>query len=225
MNPRNAIAIAAVAVLLLVALRAHAQEVNLANLDAESANHVHVRTGAEYGLVAGAGYSRAVPLADRTVLFGADLTMPWAVMDASDWRLRLSALVPIAGAGRWKLATSIAPTLRATSNDAGRLTGAGMDVGALAGYYAPRWFAAGELGFDWEIATYVEHSDLYRRTVFAGARDGWYGAPGGNLRLGLQAGLSFSRFDLVLRAGRLRDIRGQGPALPLYATLAVDTRF
>lgn len=222
MNPRNAIA--AVAVLLLVALRAHAQEVNLANLDAETANHVHVRTGAEYGLVAVAGYSRAVPLADRTVLFGADLTMPWAV-DASDWRLRLSALVPIAGAGRWKLATSLAPTLRATSNDAGRLTGAGMDVGALAGYYAPRWFAAGELGFDWEIATYVAHSDLYRRTVFAGARDGWYGAPGGNLRLGLQAGLSFSRFDLVLRAGRLRDIRGQGPALPLYATLAVDTRF
>lgn len=218
-------AIAALALLLLVAPGAHAQEVNLARLGAEAVNRVHLRTGAEYGLVAGAGYSRSVSFADRTALLGADLTMPWAGIDTGDWRLRVSALVPIVSFGGWKLASSIAPTLRATSNDAGRLTGVGMDAGALAGYYAPGWFAAAELGFDWEIASYVAHSDRYRRTVFAGARDGWYAAPGGNFRLGLQAGLSFSRFDLVLRAGRLRDIQGQGPTLPVYATLAVVTRF
>jgi hypothetical protein len=217
-------AIAALALLLLLAARAHAQEVNLAGLGAEAVNRVHLRTGAEYGLVAGVGYSRSVLFADRTALLGADLTMPWADIDTGDWRLRVSALVPIVSVGGWKLASSIAPTLRETSNDAGRLTGIGTDAGALAGYYAPGWFAASELGFDWEIVTYVAHSDRYRRTVFAGARDGWYAAPGGNFRLGLQGGLSFSRFDLVLRAGMLRGIHGQGPTLPVYLTLALDTR-
>jgi hypothetical protein len=49
--------------------------------------------------------------------------------------------------------------------------------------------------------------------------------PGGNFRLGLQAGLSFSRFDVALRVGRLLDLEGNKPSLPLYGTLGLTTRF
>ena len=198
---------------------------NLARLGDGSLNRISVRTGEEYGLVAGIGYARAVPLFDRTVLLGADLNLPWASLDTGDWRVRATALVPVVGSDRWKLAATLAPELRASSNEAAQMTGVGVDIGAVGGYYAPGWFLAGETGFDWEIATHVAHSESYRRVMYADARDGWYRSPGGNLRLGLQAGLSFSRYDLVLRAGKLRDLKGEGPMLPLYGTLALDMRF
>lgn len=221
----NARALESVAALLLFTSPAWAQESNLARIDETAPNHVHVGGGAEYGLVAGVGYARAVPFLARTVLLGGDVTVPWGGFDAGDYRIRASALVPIAGTGHWRLAGTLAPTLRATSNDVSRMTNLGVDLGAVGGYYASGWFAGGEVGFDWAMATHVAHSALYRRLVYAGARDGWYGSPGGNLRAGVQAGLSFARHGVALRAGKLRDLKGEGPLFPLYATLAFDTRW
>ena len=53
----------AVVFAVLLAARAQAQEVNLARAGrGAAANRVHVRTGAEYGFVAGVGYARTVPV-------------------------------------------------------------------------------------------------------------------------------------------------------------------
>ncbi len=215
----------ALLVAVLAAGPAGAQEINLARLGDGAQNRVSLRAGAEYGLVTGVGYSREVPALGRTMLLGADVTMPWGNLDAGDWRLRVEALVPIVGGERWKLAGTVAPTLRETTNDVARMTALGLDAGVVGGWYAPRWFAAVDAGADWSFATYVENSERYRQIVYAGARDGWYRMPGGNFRAGVQAGLSFSRFELALRLGRLRDLKGNGPALPIYGTLAVTTRF
>ena len=220
MNARKVLLLA-----VLAAREAGAQDVNLARLGDEDRNRVSVHTGGEYGLVAGVGYARAVPVLGRTMLLGADVTLPWAGLDASDWRLRVNALLPIVEGQRWKLAGTFAPTLRETTNDVARMTGLGVDVGAVGGWYAPGWFAALEAGFDWAITTYVANSDRYRQVVYAGARDGWYAMPGGNFRVGLQGGVSFSRFDLTLRVGRVLDVKGEASALPLYATLGLTTRF
>jgi hypothetical protein len=220
MNARKLVVLA-----LLTVGTAGAQEANLARLGEGDENRVTVRTGAEYGLVAGLGYSREVTALGRTMLLGADVTLPWAGLDVADWRVRLNGLVPIAFGDRWKLAGTFSPTLRETTNDVARMTGLGVDMGAVGGWYAPGWFAALEAGFDWEITTHVTSSDRYRQIVYAGARDGWYATPGGNFRAGLQAGLSFSRFDLALRLGGLRDLKGEGPTLPFYGTLAMTTRF
>jgi hypothetical protein len=209
----------------LVAGTAGAQDVNLARLGDGAPNRISIRTGAEYGLVAGVAYAHEVPVLGRTLLLGADAAMPWAGLDASDWRIRATALLPVVDGERWKLAATLAPTLRETTNDVARMTGLGVDVGALGGWYAPRWYAALEAGLDAGLTTHVASSDRYRQIVYAGARDGWYGMPGGNLRVGLQAGLSFSRFELALRVGRLRSVDGDGPAFPMYGTLAWTTRF
>ena len=75
------------------------------------------------------------------------------------------------------------------------------------------------------ITTHVAPSDLYRRLAFAGARDGWYGNPGGNFRVGLLGGLSFGRYDLVLRVGQLRDAGLEKPMLPWYGTLTFGIRW
>lgn len=219
MNARKVLMVA-----VLATGTAGAQEVNLARLGGE-ADRVSVRTGAEYGLVAGVGYSREVAALGRTMLLGADVTVPWAGLDTADWRLRASALWPFVNGERWKVAGTFAPTVRETTNDVARMTGLGVDVGAVGGWYAPGWFAALEAGVDAELTTYVANSERYRRIVYAGARDGWYAMPGGNFRVGLQGGLSFSRFELALRLGQLRSLGGDGPVFPLYGTLAWTTRF
>jgi hypothetical protein len=221
---RTAVMSMMVVLALLVSTGARAQELNLGALD-QAQNVVHVRTGAEYGFVAGAGYARVVPFLDRQLVLTGDFTLPWAGLDLSDYRLRVGVLMPIVGARRWKLAGSIAPTVRGTKNDISRMTDVGADIGLVGGYYAPRWFVAAELGFDWAMTTYVAHSDAYRATVYAGARDGWYAKPGGNIRGGLQGGVSFGRYDVVLRVGELRDTGGEPPLLPFYGTLAFDTRW
>jgi hypothetical protein len=201
-----------------------AQDLNLSTLD-QASNIVHVTTGAEYALVARAGYTRVVPFLDRQLVLSSDLTLPWAKLDVSDFCVRIGVLVPVVGSAHWKLAGTATPTVRGTKNDISRMTSVGADLGAVGGYYTRRWFVAGELGFDWAMLTYVAHRDVYRSDVFAGARDGWYANPGGNLRAGLQAGLSFGRYDVILRVGQVRGVDGAPPLLPVYGTLAFNARW
>lgn len=209
---------------LLAPVAAQAQEMNLGTLD-EASNVVHVRTGAEYGFVASVGYGRVVPLFDRHLVLTADATLPWATLDASDYRLRVGAMMPVLGARRWKIAAAVAPTVRGNKNDISRMIDLGADLAVMGGYYARGWFAAGELGFDWALTTHVAHSDRYRQNVYAGARDGWYANPGGNIRAGAQGGAAFGRYDIVLRLGVVRDTAGDEPLLPFYGTLAVNAKW
>lgn len=206
---------------LLVAAPARAQEVNLARVDEGPANRVYVRTGAEWAFVAGVGYERLVSVARHPVLLVGELSAPWVAPNTSDYQARVGVLAPILGWRRLKLAGSLEPTLRGTHNDLASMTGLGADAGLIGGYYAPGWFFAGEFGLDYTLTTHITQSQLYRDTVYANARDGWYINPGGNYRLGGQAGLSFSRFDVVLRGGILRDMKGNVPMFPYYATVAV----
>ena len=225
MNSRKLLGILVVSLLLVVPRTGRAQELNLSTLDEGPVNRAHLRTGAEYGFVVGVGYARALPLVDRHILLTGDITFPWATPDISDYQVRIGGLAPIVGQRHWRLAGTLAPTLRSTRNDVARMTGLGIDFGLLGGYYARHWFAAGEVGFDWVVTTHVSHSDRYRQVVYAEARDGWYGLPGGNLRGGVQIGGSFARYDLVLRAGLLRNSSGESPLFPIYGTLTFDTRW
>lgn len=225
MTPRGLVGLVVAGLALAAPLAAQAQEINLAGLDDEAKNRVHVRTGAEHAFVAGVGYARAVPVLGRRLLVHGDLTVPWADLDTGDYRLRAGALAPIVGTGGWTLAGSIAPTLRGMDVTTGSMTGVGADLGLFGGYYARHWFVAGEVGFDWAIATHITHSDRYREQGYADVRDGWYRLPGGNLRYGLQSGASFGRYDVVVRAGQLVDLAGEAPLLPFYLTLTFDRRW
>src|SRR5262249_41515723 len=153
-------------------------------------------------------------VARRHVLLVGELTAPWAGASASNYQVRVGALAPIVAWRRFELAGSLKPTLRGTEDDLGRMTALGADAALVGGYYAPHWFLASELGFDYALTTHITHSQLYRDTVYEDARDGWYINPGGNFRLGGQAGASFWRYDVVLRAGILRDMTGSLPLFP-----------
>ena len=206
---------------LFVAAPARAQEVNLARLDEGPANRVYVRTGAEWAFVMGVGYARTASIARHPLLLVGELSAPWAAANTSDYQARLGVLAPILDLGGFKLAASLEPTLRGTHNDLGRMTAIAADAGLTGGYYAQGWFLAAEFGLDYTLTTHIAQSKLYRDTVYENARDGWYINPGGNYRLGGQVGLSFARFDAILRGGTLRDMKGNLPMFPYYATVAL----
>jgi hypothetical protein len=212
------------ATLVAAPLTAHAQHVNAGALD-DDAKVVTVTTGAEHGLMLGLGYGRVTSVADRPVLVTGDVTLGWAEVDVDDFRLRVGALAPLAGRGRWKVLGGFAAIVRGTENDLGRLTSVGVDAAVLAGRYTRRALIALELGVDAAMATHVAHSDDYRRVVYADAPDGWYGNPGALVRAGLQAGVSLGRHDLILRAGRMVDLQGGAPMIPFYGTLTYDARW
>ena len=99
-------------------------------------------------------------------------------------------------------------------------------MSGIVGYYRPKWFVAGEFGFDKAIVTHFRHSKAYK-DQYPGVVDGWYEpATGGNLYYGLQAGFSFRKQDIFLRAGKIltQDYKTT-PMVPIYGQLGYNIKF
>jgi hypothetical protein len=199
--------------------------VNQAAVDDARPNMLHLTTGVEYGFVAGIGYSRGFAIGNRRLLLSGTVVAPWAEPDTRDYDARIGASIDILARDRLRLVGGLGGGMRGTANVMSRMKSVSADGVLLGGYWTRRWFVAGEGGYDGAIATRIEHSDEFRETVYADARDGWYVDSGANLRLGVTGGVSFRRYDAVLCAGTARDREGRSHFLPGYATLGLNVRF
>jgi len=211
--------------LLMVAVSATAQDLNVRLLGEEHRNAVQIRAGAEYGFIAGIGYSRSLRVAGRRLIVFGDLTMPWAELDAADYRVKAGVLASFAEGRRWKLIGKAAPLVRGIENELSRMTNLGLDAGVVGGWYGPRWFLSGEVGLDWAVASHIAHTDLYRSTSYPDAQDGWYASPGGNVYYGLVGDVAFQQYGLMFRVGQTRDTNAEVQLLPFYGTLGFNVRF
>lgn len=212
---------ASIALALAAATGARAQELNLAATSAARPSIVEVRTGMEHAFLGEVGYRHVFAFGDQQLFVGGDVALPWAKVDLSDYRVRATLGLPYGGQ-HWKLAGWLSPTLRGAVNAASQMTAVGADLRLAGGYYARGWFVAAEAGFDWVAATQITFGDAYRSRVYSGARDGWYRTPGGTAYGGLHGGVSFSSFDLVLRAGNARTTALEQQTVPFYVTVGVN---
>ncbi len=212
---------ASIALALAATTGASAQELNLATTSVARPDIVELRGGVDHAFLGELGYRRVLAVQDRQIFLGADVAMPWAKVDAGDYRVRATIGAPL-GTEHWKLAGWLSPTARGTHNVASDMVALGLDVRLTGGYYARRWFLAGEAGLDWVAATHVTFSNAYRTQVYSGAKDGWYRLTGGTAYAGFQTGLSFSSFDLVLRAGHPRSDVLEQQSVPFYVTAGVN---
>jgi hypothetical protein len=203
---------------------AAAQPINFGARPAEQTHELHFGVGLDSAFVAAVGYSHGVRLFDQGIILTGDLAVPWADFDLADFRLRVGSLVPIAGRGAWRITGKAMPLVRGTRNEVSHMTNVGIDAALMGGYYAPRWFISAEAGVDWAAATYIRHSERYRETVYAGAKDGWYATTGANIYAGLLGGYSFSTWDIVLRAGQARDYQLRAAILPIYLAAGINIR-
>lgn len=202
------------------ATSASAQELNLSATSPDRPSIVGVRTGMDHAFLGEIGYRHVLAWKDRQLFVGGDVAIPWAKADAGEYRVRATFGLPFGGE-HWKLAGWLSPTLRGTENAASDMAAVGVDLRLVGGYYVRRWFVAGEVGADWVGATHITFSDAYR-DMYSGAKDGWYRNPGGTLYTGLQGGVSFSSFDLIVRAGHPRTTTLEQQTVPFYVTAGVN---
>ncbi len=208
----------------LLAGPAAAQPINFSLRPAENSHELHLGVGLESAFLAAVGYSHGVRLFDQGIILTGDLAVPWADFDIADFRLRVGSLVPIAGRGAWRITGKALPLVRGTRNEFSHVTSVGVDAGLTGGYYSQSWFFAAEAGIDWSAATYIKHSERYRETKYVGAKDGWYSTTGANVYAGLLGGYSFQSWDIVLRAGQMRDYQLKVPFVPLYLAAGLNIR-
>lgn len=212
--------------LLLSALSAQAVDAqwNVARFDG-ARNRAYTAVGLDPALVTTLGYARLVTVAGHDVQLSADAGIAAAAMDVNDFRVRLGAQTSLV---RWRslhFTGSATFITRGTENTIYRGINLGSEFSGTAGVYRPKWFAAGELGFDKAIITHLTHTEWYRDNYYPDAKDGWYLDAGGTWHYGVAAGLAIGRTELTGRFGwrRSQDYNDLTP--PLYGSLGIGVGF
>lgn len=210
--------------ILSLASAAAAQEVT--RLPDDSRHAAAIDGGLESAFITRATYSyRAGLRFDPDARLFARFTLPVVGPDLGDWAVESGAqITPL----RWhdlRVALLGGPVMRKADNRLFSALAVGVSATLLAGYEGRRWGLSAEAGYEQLFASYVSHSDLYKDTFYADAKDGWYAFSGSVAHVGLRGGARIGAFEIFARAGL--DSTGQLHALtpPFYATIGTSYAF
>lgn len=197
----------------------NAQVINWASLKKAGRHIINVNVALDHGTNFGVGYAHQlktrIPL-----LLNAEYSFPSGKNMTDDFKTKIGGQVRLLKTNNVLISARLQGIFRRYQNPMARMLNFGSDMGAVIGYYKYKWFASAELGFDKAIITHFKHSDIAKQN-YPGIKDGWYEpATGGNFYYGIQAGYSFPKYDVYLKAGNVieQDLKTK-PFLPFYAQL------
>lgn len=208
---------------LLSIYTSYAQTLNWVSLKKEQRHLANVNIGLDFGVTAGIAYTYYLKTA-LPIVVGLEYSMPSGKKISDDFKTKLGGQVRWFRFSDFNFSTRIQGVFRKFDSNYVTLANFGTDVSGTLGYYKPKWFLAGEVGFDKAIVTHFKHSDLMNDN-FA-AKNGWYKpATGGNFYYGLQTGFSWQSHDITLKVGKVtsQDFRTE-PLLPFYAQLGYNLK-
>lgn len=206
---------------LFCAQKGQAQTVNWGNFQ-QTKHLVFVETGWEHGLIYGVAYGYQLHF-NIPVLLNAHVSIPSGTKLFDDLKVKTGAQVVFLNKPNLKGSIALNGVFRTYESPLVRLANFGSEMKGTLGYFKPKWFVAGEFGFDKAIVTHFKHSDSFRENIYQAVQDGWYEpATGGNFLYGIQTGLSRRKFDLSLRIGKVvtQDFKTT-PLLPYYLGVGV----
>lgn len=206
--------------LALVALAAPASAQQVTRLPEGTRNAVGLEGGYEFAFVTRGTYTRRVDfglLRDERLF--ARFTLPVATPDLGDWSFDGGMQATLLSSGDLRLALRLGPALRNTSNDLFSATAIGIGGAALVGYEGPRWGLSAELGHEQMLTAHLSHSALYRDTVYADARSGFYAVTGSTTHAGLRGGVRFGAVEISARAGLAATGYFKPAVAPFFFTL------
>ncbi|TAJ44397.1 MAG: hypothetical protein EPO58_17565 [Chitinophagaceae bacterium] len=204
-----------------------AQVINWNNISKQNKHLLHANVAAEYGVTAGLGYHRLMPVKNFPLWVGGEFSMPAGSNLTDDFKARLGAQIKIAAFNHFQFSARVQGISRRYQNQSVTLFNFGSDFAGTLGYYKKHWFWGVEVGFDKAIVTHFKHSDWYKENIYDNVQDGWYEpATGGNFYYGIQGGYSMKKIDFTLKAGKLlqQDFKSQ-PLLPFYGQIGANFRF
>ena len=214
----------AFAVSLMISDKAFPQVINWKSLEKEERHLININAGADYGLTLGAGYGYQLK-SKIPVVLNVGYFFPTGKKLTDDFKTKLGGHIRLYQINNFQFSAKIQGVFRRYENSFVTLLNFGSDLSGIAGYYKPKWFIAGEAGFDKAIVTHFKHSAAYKQN-FPSVKDGWYEpATGGNFYYGLQTGFSFRQNDIYLKAGKVvtQDF-STIPLLPLYLEVGYNIR-
>lgn len=203
-----------------------AQSFNWGNLNPERPLTLQLSAGLEHGIVFGTGITTLQNFPLFPVVSQVEFSVPYGEDILDDFKIKLGGQINWWHSGSWNFSTKIQGVFRRYQQEFVRLVNFGSDLGGTFGYYRPHGFIAAEVGFDKAIVTHFKHAEVYY-TIHPEVVDGWYEpSTGGNFYYGIQTGLSLSRIELVVRAGKMlpQDFRTE-LLFPLYAQLGLNLNF
>jgi hypothetical protein len=210
---------------LIISENTFSQSINWKSLKKEQRHIINVNTGADYGITVGAGYGYQLT-AGLPVVLNAEYSLPGGRNLSDDFKTKFGGHVRLYQFNNFQFSAKVQGVFRRYQNSFATLLNFGSDMSGIIGYYKPKWFIAGEAGFDKAIVTHFKHSEAYKQN-FPSVKDGWYEpATGGNFYYGLQTGFSFRKNDIYLKAGKLitQDFSST-PLLPFYLQVGYNIRF
>ena len=200
--------------------QAQAQFVHANTFSPENKHTIHLNLGWDYGLVYELGYSYRLNT-KLPLRMQAFYSFPSGSKAFDDFKTKIGAQVRVLQSGNLQTHLGLYGIYRQFENPLVRLRNFGGEARAMIGYFRPRWFVGGEIGFDKAIVTQFKHDDLFRDNIYQNVEDGWYQpSTGGNLYYGLQAGYSFKKNSVLVSMGEVRtEAINTTPLLPVYFKL------
>lgn len=211
--------------LLISVQKGFTQTVNWNNFQ-QTRHLVFLETGWEHGLTYGVAYGYQ-PHLKIPMLLNGHVSIPSGDKLFDDIKVKMGAQVVLLNKSNLKGGITLNGVFRTYENPLVRLTNAGSEMKGTLGYFKPKWFVAGEVGFDKAIVTHFKHSESFKENIFHDVQDGWYEpATGGNFQYGIQTGFSRRKFDLTLRLGKVvaQDFKTT-PLIPYYLALGLGFKF
>lgn len=223
---KTLIKILIISALILRTYCANAQTINWAGLNDGNKNIVSANLGYEYGMVYGLAYGRQINTKLFPLITSIEFSAPSGGNVLDDFKAETGIKIRWFNPGNFQFSTKIYGVFRKYENDFVSLLNFGSDLSGIVGYYKPRWFVAGEAGFDKAIVTHFKHSPEYQE-LNPTIANGWFEpSTGGNFHYGLQTGLSLRKMDINLRLGKIltQDFK-TSPLIPYYAEVGFNMKF
>jgi len=197
--------------------------------DTPENNRIYLRSGIEPTTMIAFGYQRNLQagIIDRMVTTYAEWNTSMVRFGLDNSELRIGGIVPIYCTGNVKIVNDL-------HLSAGSMTNRNFDSKKFAvgdevavGYYPAGWFLAATAEYETVFLNKFEHTDFYRTTFYADARDGWYSGAGGMFQVGIEGGVTlFGNYDLhmEIKLPFTEKFNAYGGS-PLHVNLGLGYRF
>jgi hypothetical protein len=160
------------------------------------------------------------------IMLNTNFSIPSGERLLDDFKTKIGGQILLLNKSNLKGSIALNGIYRRYENPLVKLQNFGSELKGTFGYYKPKWFVAGEVGFDKAIVTHFKHSEIFKETIFAEVRDGWYEpSTGGNFQYGIQTGYSFNQSDISFNIGIVttQDFKTT-PLIPYYLMFGYNLR-